>query len=151
MIFSKNPNKKINSDNPGLRPKKQAFTLGCKVKLMKFINPLIIFVFLSINLPAYGSTDDISYKGGFLSGNKYLSLSADGKERYAIGFIDGLLIAPLLGAPMEGLNWLEQCTAGMNSKQIVAILDIYLTDNPEKWHIPMNGLSLKALEKSCNK
>ncbi len=116
---------------------------------MKLIN-FIIIAFLLINQPAYSSTNNISYKGGFINGNEYLSLSSDGKVKYAIGFIDGLLIAPLFGAPMERLTWLEQCTAGMNSKQIVAILEKYLTDNPEKWHKPMNGLSLKALKKSCN-
>ena len=117
---------------------------------MKIFKFLIILVFLAMLLPASGATNDIYVQNGFVDGNDFLSFSSDGKEKYAIGFIDGLLIAPLLGAPKRRLNWLEQCAVGMNSKQIVAILEKYLTENPAKWHQSMHGLSLSAMKASCN-
>lgn len=89
--------------------------------------------------------------GGFLTGNSFRDLSDTEKHGYAMGFIDGVLISPIFNAPGKELQWFERCIKGMTNKQVVAILNKFLEENPARWHEPMNILAFRAMVETCKK
>ncbi len=93
----------------------------------------------------------VQVRSGFLTGNTFRELSDDGKAGYAMGFVNGLLMAPAFKAPRTEMRWVEECISGMADTQIAAILDKFLAENPARWHEPMNVLSHVALKASCKK
>lgn len=93
--------------------------------------------------------DSVYVKSGFLTGNTFRSLGSVEKLGYAKGFIDGVLVAPLFGAPKVELLRTEQCVVGMTDEQVVAILNKFLADNPGRWQEQMNALSYSALKSAC--
>lgn len=88
-------------------------------------------------------------QGGYSNGTEYQSWGSSQKLHYAIGFINGLLVAPFMGADNAQTIWLDRCVENMRGTQVVAILDKYLAENPAKWHFPLNILSLSAMESAC--
>jgi len=119
---------------------------------MKWLKLKYFYFSLVIIASASSSTlaaQDVYIHNGFIRGNDYRSWNATEKNRYAVGVIEGMLLAPLFGAPKEQLSWLEECAAGMNSRQIIAILDRFLDDNPARWHEYMHTLAYTAMNDAC--
>ena len=112
---------------------------------------LLISVLLIAFIPNYTpSQKETVYIGaGFLKGNDYLAMDAAEKRAYAMGAINGMLVAPLLGAPQEKARWFNDCTLKMNDEQVAAIITKYLRDNPAQWHLPMNLTSFNAMRLAC--
>jgi hypothetical protein len=94
--------------------------------------------------------DGIAVQNGFITGNTFRALDQASKNVYATGLIDGILLAPLYGAPEERLNNFEQCTVGMTGQQVVAIFGKYLKNNPERWHNSMHVIAFSALREACS-
>ena len=86
---------------------------------------------------------------GFLTGNAYRELSESGKLGYAMGFINGLLVVPLITGKESDITWLHPCVSGMTNTQVVAIIEKQLADNPARWQQPMNILSFDAIAQAC--
>lgn len=86
---------------------------------------------------------------GFSTGEEFLSMSAIEQHGYAMGFLNGLLDAPVLGAPQEKVRWVADCATGMSSNQVREILRKYIKDHPERWHEPLNLSSFSALAEAC--
>jgi hypothetical protein len=92
---------------------------------------------------------EVSISTGFVSGNTFRALDAVSKNVYATGIIDGVLIAPLYGAPKNKLAVIEKCTVGMTGQQLVAIFDKYLNSNPEVWNKSMHTIVFLAMSDAC--
>ena len=119
---------------------------------MKCLNFQRLCFFVTIATSAYSadlSAQSIYIHNGFVSGNDYRNWDATEKDRYAIGLIEGMLLAPFFGASKEQLSWLEECTTRMTSTQIVAILDKYLDENPARWHDGMHAIGYGAMNDAC--
>jgi hypothetical protein len=96
------------------------------------------------------------------TGNDWRPLAAAARGMYVLGVIDGVLemasherrASPtsttensLLARIVEKL---ERCAGDrMTREQAVAIVEKYVTDHPEKWHLPMAGLVLIAMGEAC--
>lgn len=91
----------------------------------------------------------VSISTGFVSGNTFRALDVVSKNVYAQGVIDGMLIAPMYGAPKLNLAVLEKCTEGMTGQQLVAIFNKYLKSNPEIWHKSMHTIVYRAMNDGC--
>ena len=110
--------------------------------------------FLIVLLPVIVLADlnkPVLIKTGFITANDYLSYAPQRKRAYAVGFIDGMLVAPFFSAPKSELSWVENCIVGMTDYQVAAILDKYLRDNPARWHESMNILAWNAIKDGCKK
>jgi len=83
----------------------------------------------------------------FIDGNKFLSNSVS-KDAYIMGVIDGLSAGRLISSD-EDFNWFRKCTVGMLNSQITAIVDKYLKNHPEEWHLYMSWLVYKSLIDVC--
>lgn len=93
----------------------------------------------------------VTIHNGFISGNDFISWTSAMKQKYAMGLIDGMFLAPLMsGTDFPRSKSLGQCVENMTNKQVVAILDKYLSEHPESWHKYMHLLAWNALKEPCN-
>jgi len=108
-----------------------------------------VVLLFAVTPPALGQDDPVAIKSGFVDGNGYRAFSGFEKRAYAMGLIDGYFLAPLFGAPKRRLEWLERCVVGMTDVQLVAIIDKFLQDHPERWHDGMHALVYSAMFEAC--
>ncbi len=112
----------------------------------------IITLLISLGLPvAVLGEEGVLIHNGFITGNTFRAFDQVSKNVYVTGLVDGILLAPLYGAPKKNLEKIEKCTVGMTGQQIVAILEKYLRGNPERWHHGMHVISYSALGEACSK
>ena len=78
-----------------------------------------------------------------------LKSSNGDRSAYAIGFIDGLLISPMLGADAEGADAFHECLTGRTSDQIGEIILKHVEATPENWHVPLDMEAFEAIKQSC--
>jgi hypothetical protein len=123
--------------------------LDCLIpeEFMKRVLPLILFAAIT----AYASYQRASVMSGFGTGQDYIEMSADDKRVYAMGALNGMLVAPLLGARREDIAWLEACVPRMTDEQVAAILTKYIRERPGQWHLPLNILTFEAMKANCPK
>jgi hypothetical protein len=88
-------------------------------------------------------------KSGFMTGNEFLALSRSVQSTYAMGLVDGMLLAPLFKAPKANMYWLETCTVGMTNEQVTAILRKELESNPATWHYAVHSAMYRAMLEVC--
>lgn len=88
---------------------------------------------------------------GFGTGNDYMAMSVREKYAYVMGAINGMLMAPVFGAPEKNTKWFTDYIKGMTNKQVVAILTKFLDDNPGRWHEPLNLLTYDAMQDAYDK
>jgi hypothetical protein len=87
--------------------------------------------------------------GGFMNTGEYGDLQAAEQNSYAMGFVNGMMVAGILGADFKKVEALNRCTSGMKSKQVAAILDKYVKDHPESWHQTLAAHSFAAIVEAC--
>lgn len=88
----------------------------------------------------------VEINNGFVTGQGYLDMAEAQREAYAVGVIDGLLLAPLLG---NAARWPAPCVTGMTSRQAAAILTNELQQNPGAWHQSAHTSMYKAVLAAC--
>jgi hypothetical protein len=84
---------------------------------------------------------------GFYTGNDYLKLGENSRRTYVTGIIDGFHLA--FGESPKSLKWITNCTKGKDNFQITAIVDKFLSENPQRWPEPMNVLVYDSLVNIC--
>ena len=117
---------------------------------MRTIVAILVFIFLSA--PAViASEQGILIHDGFGTGQDYISMSPGSKRIYAMGVVNGILIAPLFGAPKEEINWFESYLENMTDVQVAAILTKFLENNPGRWHDGLHILMFSAIKEAHDK
>ncbi len=60
-------------------------------------------------IPGYSHSqkETVTISPGFLKGKDYLDMGASEKRAYAMGAINGMTVAPMLGASEEKVTWLR--------------------------------------------
>lgn len=91
----------------------------------------------------------VEIDGAFATGNKYRKFSQNDQLSYVVGVIDGLKLAPTLGAKKEDMKWFKGCIRNMEAEQIKALVDKFLVENPGRWHESMHTLIYAALLDPC--
>lgn len=124
---------------------------------MKPLIPLLTLLFLTTS--SYGG-DNLGWgpsepeirkvRQCFVNGEAFLRLSEGAKVYYVMGVIDGFIGAPF-GSDEKRVEVFGQCIRQRTNTQISAILEKYLRDNPDQWHIPVPYIISMALEKVCGK
>jgi ABC-type multidrug transport system permease subunit len=89
---------------------------------------------------------------GFFKAHEFLDLNETQKVAFAMGFLDGIFIAPLLDAPDDGKFYvsLRTCTAEMSGAQVAAIIEKYIRENPEDWHLQLHMVAFNSLLTACH-
>ena len=109
----------------------------------------LIVLLLCIN--GYGSQQQVSISRGFFTGGEYLEMSETERRAYATGAINGMLVAPLLGAPQERVEWLKRCSANMPDTETAEILTRYINSQPGQLSASLNVITFNALREACAK
>ena len=91
---------------------------------------------------------------GYLTGSAYLQLDQQGQQHYVDGIIDGMRLAPFLGAydqtyPESKLKSLLYCVTSWGSER-KTILDNYFLARPEKLKDSAHGIIYVALAEACS-
>jgi hypothetical protein len=86
---------------------------------------------------------------GFITGQEFRKMSEDLRRSYAMGIIDGMLLAPLFGARTAKTEWIDSCVVGMSDEQVTAIIMKYLERNPARWHERLHTTVYSAMIEAC--
>ncbi|WP_420213442.1 hypothetical protein ACN8ZM_40225 (plasmid) [Burkholderia aenigmatica] len=108
----------------------------------------------SVACHAQNASRPIFVPGGFVDGNAYQQFGTLERQRYLEGVFDGIFYAPAIA--MKDLPRsvkLHNCAVGhgMTNVQMAAIVDKYMTDNPERWGDPMTANAYMAMILACRK
>jgi hypothetical protein len=117
---------------------------------MRRVLPSILLVVpLTIHFTPILSFADVTIRAGFMKGNEFLALSSREQSTYAMGLVDGMLLAPFFGDPRVKMGWLERCIDGMTNMQVDAMLRKELESNPGTWHYSVNTAMYRAMLEAC--
>jgi hypothetical protein len=86
---------------------------------------------------------------GFGTGQDFLGFSDVGKRAYAMGVINGFIMAPMFGAPEAQVFRFGRCLENMTDVQVAAIIDKWLREHPERWHYGLHDVSWDAVTSVC--
>jgi hypothetical protein len=111
---------------------------------------LLVIIAVAACVSGYGQ-QTVTISRGFFTGKEYLDMSDTERRAYATGAINGMLIAPLFGAPEERVNWLKTCSASMSDEQVAAILTRHIIDQPGRANDSLNVLTFGAMQAACSK
>ena len=115
---------------------------------MRRLLPLFaILAFVTV----YANQQRVKISPGFFTGKDYLDMSDTEKRAYATGEINGMLVAPLFGAPEENLNWLKTCTGKMSDEQLASILTRFIREQPDQMQANLNVATFNAMRDACRK
>ncbi|MGD0569737.1 MAG: Rap1a/Tai family immunity protein [Candidatus Sulfotelmatobacter sp.] len=97
----------------------------------------------------------VSIKTGFLTAEEFTRMNDQGRHDYAMGVVDGMLLAPLFGAPRASNDWQKigpfgDCITGMSSTQVAAIVSKFVQDHPERWNESMHAVVFTAMTQACS-
>jgi len=115
---------------------------------MRRLFPLIaILAFVTV----YANQQRVKISPGFFTGKDYLDMSDTEKRAYATGEINGMLVAPLFGAPEENLNWLKTCTGKMSDEQLASTITRFIREQPDQMQTNLNVVTFNAVRDACRK
>ena len=80
---------------------------------------------------------------------RFLELSEPERLIYTAGLLDGFYGSMLFGATEDKMNKLSLCTKDMENKQVTAIIEKYVKEHPQTWHLPLSGEAYNALSGAC--
>jgi invasion protein IalB len=112
---------------------------------------VIFFLALLAAANVFASQQKVSISRGFFNGRDYFEMSDTEKRAYAVGAVNGMLVAPFFGAPEERLAWFKKCTAKLSDEQTAAILTQYLSSNSDQLGMSLNVVTFNALKDACDK
>lgn len=87
----------------------------------------------------------------FGTGQSLLQADAQERRKYIGGFISGLTMAEVLGAPASCIQPFTRCLKGKSDAQLAAVLEKHIRERPEEWDVPAAFLSYNALHEMCKK
>ena len=117
--------------------------------MRRVLPSILLVVVLAIPFTPMFSFAHVYIKTGFMKGNEFLALSSGEQEAYAMGLIDGMLLAPFFDAPKTKTDWLESCIAGMTDTQVVAMLKEELENNPGTLYYSVHTAMYRAMLEGC--
>lgn len=104
---------------------------------------ILLSIFVSSPLSSV-EAGGVLIRDGFFTGNSFREMSQAQQLAYVTGLFDGMMLAPMLGAPESEMKRFDQMK-GINNGQILAIVTKALEEHPEEWHECMHTFSYLAL------
>ncbi|HYK20010.1 MAG TPA: hypothetical protein VEV42_04705 [Pyrinomonadaceae bacterium] len=110
---------------------------------------LLLLIALAAFVTVYANQQRVKISPGFFTGKDYLDMGDTEKRAYATGEINGMLVAPLFGAPEENLGWLKTCTGKMSDEELASTITRFVRDKPEQMQTNLNVVTFNALREAC--
>ena len=111
---------------------------------------LLLTIVLIMGLSGF-TQQRVSVSRGYFVGKDYFDMSDSEKRAYVTGEINGMLVAPLFGAPEDRVEWLKSCTAKLSDEQTAQIVTAYINDQPSRLNDSLNVLTFTAFSSVCQK
>ena len=116
---------------------------------------LLIFI-IFFTLKSYAEPVRYVYEG-YVRGNDFLQYNNNEKSKYIMGVADGLLSSEVYlnkdsaADALSNIVKLREClrTTIDNNNQLVAIVEKYLSNNPEEWSLSMNIIFFESMKDVC--
>lgn len=108
-----------------------------------------ILAVLCMTHPSFAVDEVVEIRNSIVDGNTFLGWPEDRQEMYSMGLLDGMLLAPLFGAPKAKMKWLERCITGMTGAQLAAMMRVDLKNNPGQWHRSVHSSMYRAMLDAC--
>ena len=89
------------------------------------------------------------FYNGFMTGVECSQLGQLQLKFLIIGFVNGFLVSPFVGASASCLTPYQQCLAGKSDIQLGAYFSKWLRDRPERWDQPCDVLLYSSLKDMC--
>ena len=112
---------------------------------------LLVIVALLTSINIYASQQRVSIARGFFTGKDYLDMSDTEKRAYITGAINGMLVAPLFGAPDDRLVWLKTYTIKLSDQDTASILTNHINSDSNELNMSLNVVTFNALKDACEK
>lgn len=103
----------------------------------------LVFIFFSSPLSSV-EAKGILIRNGFMTGNSFREMSHEAQVGYAMGLYDGMMLAPILGAPESAMYKFDRMK-GFTGIQFLGVLTKALEDHPEDWNEGMHTIAYRAL------
>lgn len=138
---------KLESHRPDLYTGEAALA-GVNVK--STISASIVLLFAAANGMSQRTTA-VRIHDGFVQAHDYLEMDSEAQKTYAMGILDGFYMAPLFGAPDNNkvLVSITTCVEGMKASQVAAIIEKYVKDHPEHWHLDLKNEAYSGMRQAC--
>jgi len=112
----------------------------------------ILFSLLISSFPvASQKKKTVTINSGPLKPEEFLALSKDGQAAYAMGFVDGVFLAPYFEARDNAPLFIEfkACIQEKSGSQIAAIIEKKIKSQPEQGIHQLNMLAFDAVISAC--
>ena len=87
---------------------------------------------------------------GFLTGNAFRELALAEKTAYLEGIWDGYVFAlSFAGKPPAAVKALFNCIPHLQNEQLLAIVNKYMQERPERWGDPIGLIVYNTVPKEC--
>jgi len=112
---------------------------------------IVLAIGAALSVTAQESNKELfrSVPGGFGKASEYPNVSEQEKVSYARGFVNGLLVSSVIGAEENKVAGLYDCVKDMSGPQLAAIIDKYIKEHPEEWHLPLPLSSFNSIRALC--
>jgi hypothetical protein len=109
---------------------------------------MIVFVALAIGFVLGSRAWSEHLVPSMIAGNRYLKENVDFQAGYLAGASDVYCLFADTERSARGIRFC-QCVRDMRLPQIHAILEKYLKNHPEEWHMAMSAIVYEAVTESC--
>ena len=100
--------------------------------------------------PAVVPSQQVYVREGFWGGNQWRDAKYPEQHAYATGVLDGITLASALATAGENLSWMRDCSTGMRSDQVHAMVEKEIDGTPGEWHKRLLHLAVyRAFLKAC--
>ena len=113
---------------------------------------IAVFILIALTTIVHGQQQQsgvVAINPGFFKSEEFLQMPETQQRGFAAGLVDGIYLAPLMGAPQENIEPFHKCIVGMSDTQVAAIIQEFLKDHPEKWHERLSMEAYNALNTAC--
>lgn len=86
---------------------------------------------------------------GYITGNDYFKLDDNAKLGWLVGVMDGIMADSTTVERSEKGPWLGRCIDGLDTRQIKAMFEKELNQNPEGWHAPAALIFIGKMRDFC--
>lgn len=104
---------------------------------------------LQLCAPTSVAAQNFTVHTGFYSAEIYREQPPASRTSYVLGVYDTVVASTMFGAPFRSGKWLNDCTAGWSGEQLLAIVDRFVAEHPERWQSPMAVVFVSALDSVC--
>ena len=119
------------------------------LKVICLVCLVVVLPVISASQSKSSESSDVVIPNGFMRAGEFVKLTQEQRDFYTVGFIDGLLVSTMMGADLQRVRALKNCTTGMKSSQIAEIIRRYVDAKPEIWHHELHTESVNALASVC--